>query len=110
MDRIIPESEQRRRTTKRVIGSLVAIAALAFSVAATMQWLRPSLRRADLQLARVERGSVDRTLQAAGTVMPAVEQVVSAPVEARVLRIVRRAGDRVRAGDELVALDTSASR
>lgn len=110
MDRIIPESEVRRRTAKRVIGSLVAIAALAFSVAATMQWLRPSLRRADLQFARVERGSVDRTLQAAGTIMPAVEQVVSSPVEARVLRIVRRAGDRVRAGDELVALDTSASR
>jgi len=110
MDRIIPESEVRRRTAKRVIGSIVAIAALAFSVAATMQWLRPSLRRADLQLARVERGSVDRTLQAAGTIMPAVEQVVSSPVEARVLRIVRRAGDRVRAGDELVALDTSASR
>jgi len=110
MDRIIPESEVRRRTAKRVIGSLVAIAALAFSVAATMQWLRPSLRRADLQFARVERGSVDSTLQAAGTIMPAVEQVVSSPVEARVLRIVRRAGDRVRAGDELVALDTSASR
>jgi HlyD family secretion protein len=110
MDRIIPESEVRRRMAKRVVGSLVAIAALAFSVAATMQWLRPSLRRADLQLARVERGSVDNTLQAAGTIMPAVEQVVSSPVEARVLRIVRRAGDRVRAGDELVALDTSASR
>lgn len=110
MDRVIPESEVRRRLAKRVIGSIVAVAALAFSVAATVQWLRPSLRRADLQFARVERGPVDRTLQAAGTIMPAVEQVVSSPVEARVLRIVRRAGDRVRAGDELVALDTSASR
>jgi len=110
MDRVIPESEVRRRTAKRVVGSIVAVAALAFSVAATVQWLRPSLRRVDLQFARVERGPVDRTLQAAGTIMPAVEQVVSSPVEARVLRIVRRAGDRVRAGDELVALDTSASR
>ena len=110
MDRVISESEVRRRLAKRVVGSIVAIAALAFSVAATVQWLRPSLRRSDLQFARVDRGAVDRALQAAGTVMPAVEQVVSSPVEARVLRIVRRAGDRVRAGDELVALDTSASR
>jgi HlyD family secretion protein len=110
MDRDIPESERRRRTTRRIGGTVIALAAIAFSVAATVQWLRPSLRRADLQFARVERGSVDSTLQAAGTIMPAVEQVVSSPVEARVLRIVRRAGDRVHAGDELVALDTSASR
>lgn len=110
MDRVIPESEQRRRKVKRVGGTLIALAAIAFSFAATVQWLRPSLKRADLQFATVEKGSVDSTLQAAGTIMPAVEQVVSSPVEARVLRIVRRAGDRVRAGDELVALDTSVAR
>jgi HlyD family secretion protein len=110
MDRIIPESERQRRRARRVAGTLVAAGAVAFFVAATVQWLRPSLRRADLQFARVERGSVDQTLQAAGTIMPAVEQVVSSPVDARVLRIIRRAGDHVRAGDELVALDTSASR
>jgi HlyD family secretion protein len=81
-----------------------------FSIAAAVQWLRPSLHWRDVQIARVDRGSVDAALQASGAIIPAVEQVVSSPVEARVLRIVRRAGDRVRAGDELVALDTSASR
>jgi HlyD family secretion protein len=36
--------------------------------------------------------------------------VVSSPVEARVLRVERRAGDRVRAGDELLTLDTAATQ
>jgi HlyD family secretion protein len=42
--------------------------------------------------------------------VPLVEQVVSSPVEARVLNVGRRAGDRVKAGDELLTLDTSESR
>ena len=110
MDREIAPEVRRMRVIKRAATIVIAIAAAAFSVAATVEWLRPSVHRRDIQIARVERGSVDATLQASGTIMPATEQVVSSPVEARVLRIVRRAGDRVRAGDELVALDTSASR
>ncbi|HEV7922183.1 MAG TPA: HlyD family efflux transporter periplasmic adaptor subunit [Thermoanaerobaculia bacterium] len=75
-----------------------------------MQWLRPSVNRRDIRTARVERGAIDATVQASGMVVPADEQVVSSPVEARVLRIGRRAGDRVRAGDELLTLDTTAAQ
>jgi len=107
MDRALAPEIRRRRIARVVITTVVAIAAIAFSFAATVQWLRPSIRRADIQTARVERGNVDATLQASGTIVPAVEQVVSSPIEARVLRIIRRPGDRVRAGDELLALDTS---
>ncbi|MEA2570149.1 MAG: HlyD family secretion protein [Acidobacteriota bacterium] len=110
MDREITADIRRRRLIRRVATVIVAIAAIAFSFAATVQWLRPSVKRRNIQTARVERGAVDASLQASGTVVPATEQVVSSPVEARVLRIVRRAGDRVRAGDEVIALDTSATR
>ena len=110
MDREIPVTERRARLTKRVAAVVIALAAISFSFAATVEWLRPSVKRRDIQTGRVERGTVDATLQASGTIVPAGEQVVSSPVEARVLRIVRHAGDRVRPGDELVSLDTSATR
>jgi HlyD family secretion protein len=102
--------ETKRRNMRRAITIAVAAAALLFSLAATVTWLRPSVRRQDLQIARVERGSVDATLQASGVVLPEVETVLSSPVEARVLRINHRAGDVLHAGDEIVTLDTSATR
>jgi HlyD family secretion protein len=110
MDRDLTKDERRRRVVRRVVPVGVAVAAIAFSLAATMQWLKPSVRRRDIQAARVERGAIDAAVQAAGIVVPANEQVVSSPVEARVLRIGRRAGDRVRAGDELLALDTTGAQ
>lgn len=110
MDRDITQEVRTRRTVRQVVIVVVAIAAAASSLAATVEWLRPSLDRDAIQLARVERGSVEATLQASGTVVPLVEQVVSSPVEARVLRVGRRAGAVVREGDELLTLDTAATR
>ncbi|HEX8170464.1 MAG TPA: HlyD family efflux transporter periplasmic adaptor subunit [Thermoanaerobaculia bacterium] len=110
MDREIAKEVRTRRTARRVLIVLIAVAAVVFSFAATIAWLRPSVKRRDLRTARVERGPVEATLQASGTVVPRVEQVVSSPVEARVLRIDRRAGDAVQAGDALVTLDTAGAR
>jgi HlyD family secretion protein len=109
MDREISPDVRRRVIVKRVVTAVVAVAAIVFSFAATVAWLRPSIRRRDIQTAAVGRGPVDATLQASGTIIPAVEQVVSAPLDSRVLRIVRRAGDHVRAGDPIVELDTASA-
>jgi HlyD family secretion protein len=110
MDREIGQDVQRRRILRRVLLAVIAVAAAAFCLAATVEWLRPSVDRADMQTARVTRGSVEAMLQASGTVVPLVEQVVSSPVEARVLRIGRRAGATVKTGDELLTLDTAATQ
>src|SRR5688572_8591482 len=110
MDREIAPEVRKRRVTRRVVAAIVGVAALAFFFAASMRWLRPSIDRRDVRIAKVERGPVEASIQANGTIIPLVERVVSSPVEARVLRVGRRAGDRVKAGDELIALDTAASR
>jgi HlyD family secretion protein len=110
MDREIVPEERRRRLMRRAAVALVAVGALVFFFAASLRWLRPSVDRRDIRIARVGRGPVESTLQAGGTVVPLVEHIVSSPVEARVLRVGRRAGDRVKVGDELIALDTGAAR
>jgi HlyD family secretion protein len=110
MDREIAQTVRTKRTARRVIVAVIAVAALIFCAAATVSWLRPSVRRNDVQIARVERGNIDATIQAAGTVVPEIETVISSPVEARALRIQHRAGDRLHAGDAILTLDTSATK
>ena len=71
--------------------------------------LRPSVRRDRVRTARVEAGPLEASLTASGTVVPDVEHVISSPIDARVLAVLRRVGDAVEAGDPIVRLDTSAS-
>jgi len=110
MDREIEPGVMQRRRVRRVVTVIVAIAAAMFFLATTVSWLKPSLRRSEVLTARVARGTVNATLQASGTVVPAIETVISSPVEARVLRIDHRAGDRLKTGDGILTLDTSGSR
>jgi HlyD family secretion protein len=110
MDREITDEVRRRRRIRLAVTGVIAVAAAAFFLAATVEWLRPSLRRSEMQTARITRGAVEATVQANGTVVPLIEQVVSSPVEARVLRVGHRAGAMLHTGDELLALDTAATR
>jgi HlyD family secretion protein len=82
---------------------------LASALAWGTDLLRPSVRRDRVRTARVESGPLEASLTASGTVVPAVEHVISSPIDARVLAVLRRVGDTLKAGDPIVRLDTSDS-
>ena len=60
MDREIAPEVRRMRVIKRAATIVIAIAAAAFSVAATVEWLRPSVHRRDIQIARVVPGQASK--------------------------------------------------
>ncbi len=109
MDRPVDPSYSRRRWMKRVgLGVLVGVAFLT-----TLAWgpalLTSSVTRARVRTALVSVGPIESTLTASGTVVPEFEQVLAAPLDARVLRILKKPGDKVRKGDPIVQLDVSDS-
>lgn len=110
MDRELDTSFRRRRIWRSVSwtgGSLALIAAVLLLLPG---WLRPSLQRDRIRIGAVDRGPVEGIIEASGTVIPAFEGVLSSPVEARVEKILKRPGETVKAGEEILRLDTSASR
>lgn len=110
MDRELDASFLRRRLARRGAWGL-GIAAGAVGLFVLLPgWLRPSLDRDAIRTGIVDRGPVEGIVEASGTVVPAFEKVLSSPVEARVVRILRRPGERVEPGDEILELDVSASR
>lgn len=98
---------------KKLVGPTLFCLSLAI-VMATLYYvlphiLRPTIALAAVRTARVERGLVVATLTASGTVVPEFEQVLSSPVDARVIKILRRAGVEVKRGEPILELDVSAS-
>ena len=110
MDRELDASFRRQQIWRRAGwtgGSLALVAAVLLLLPG---WLRPSLERDRLRIGTVDRGPVEGVVEASGTVIPAFEGVLSSPVEARVEKILKRPGEVVRVGEEILKLDTSASR
>ena len=110
MDRELDVSFRRRLMARRVGVGVAGVALVVAVLLFLPGWLRPSVDRDRIRTARVERGPVEATVQASGTVIPAFESVLSSPVEARVQKVLKRPGERVAVGEEILVLDTSASR
>jgi HlyD family secretion protein len=110
MDRPIDDGFRRRRLLRRLGLVALVTAALVLALGLGTRLLRPSVARDRLRTARVERGPMEATLTASGTVVPEVEQVISSPVDARVLRIRKRPGDVLDRGEAILELDLAASR
>jgi HlyD family secretion protein len=105
MDRDLEPTERRRELLTRAARWAVPLAAVLVLLALLPGWLRPSLDRDRLRTALVERGAVEGAVSAGGLVVPAFESVLSSPVEARVVRLLKRPGDRVAVGEPVVELD-----
>lgn len=109
MDREIDAQERRRGIIKRWAIAGGVTVALGLAVSWGFGFIRPSLQRSMVRTAIVDEGPVDASLSATGVVVPETEQVLSSPVDARLLRVVRKAGTAVKAGDAIVELDVNAS-
>jgi HlyD family secretion protein len=107
VDRPLDAGFQRQRALKRIILTSGAIALVAALLWWGPGWVSPGVSRSRIRTARVDVGPIESVIMASGTVMPEVEEVISSPVSARVLRILRRAGAELAPGDRLVELDTS---
>lgn len=105
MDRILALDTQRRHARRPwlVGGALLLVIVLA--IWGFRSVLRPSLTAAQIRTARVEVGAVEATLAAGGTVEPAREAVITAPIASTIRRVLYQPGDRVMPGQPIIALD-----
>jgi HlyD family secretion protein len=110
VDRPLAPEVTRRQTRRRLAvgGTALSMAVVGYLWLPGM--LSPSVRRDAIRTATVERGPVDATISATGVVVPEVEQVITSPVEARVLRVIERAGAKLTAGQPILRLDVSQAR
>lgn len=105
MDKEIPLKERRRRKLlkwARVAGVVLVIVG---AVVWFTDFSRSSVRRASLQIAEADRGTIETTVSASGKVSPLIEELITSPISSRVLEVYHSAGDSVREGEPLLLLD-----
>ena len=109
MDRALTASMRYRNRLRRGLTVGLPVVVVGMLVTSLSGWLRPTLARVRIRTAEVTVGSIEAVITATGLVTPEVERVLSSPLDARVLRILKRPGAIVNAGDPVVELDTGES-
>ena len=109
MDRDLSPGQRRRRWLLLAAKALAAVAVVATLAWTAQRLLRPSIDREDLRTAVVERGRLEATVTATGTIVPRIEQTLSSPVSAEIVSVPVSLGERVKHGQIVMSLDTRTS-
>ncbi|TAE25497.1 MAG: HlyD family efflux transporter periplasmic adaptor subunit [Candidatus Kapaibacterium sp.] len=109
MDREFSPELQRSNSFRSVLKFVVPLALVGAAVVYGAGMIAPSLDKTAIRTATVERGAVEAVIEASGVVVPEIDRVLTSPIDARVLRILKRAGDSVSKGEAIVTLDLAAS-
>jgi HlyD family secretion protein len=109
MDREIDPGFRKKQLIRRSAYSIAIISLTAVTFIWGPALLKPTVNRARIRTAKVDVGPVEAAITASGTVVPEFEQVLSSPINARVLKILKRPGAALKKGDPIVELDMSES-
>ncbi len=105
MDREIPKKTLQRERRKRWLGYGMAGLLLIGGIIWIPSLMQSRVNEKDLLFSVVDRGTLEVSVSASGKIVPAVEEIITSPVSARIVEVYRRSGDSVEAGTPLLKLD-----
>ena len=107
MDRELSSNSIKANKRKRLWQILATIIFIVIAILGFRSLITPSISRAEIRTAVVEKGPVVATLTATGVVVPEHEQVITSPIQARIEHVVHSSGEQVKPGDQILLLDRS---
>ncbi len=105
MDRELDPFYRKKIIIKRSIFGLAAVVVAVLFFSYVFGLIKPSVKRSRIRTSVVENGMVRETFTSSGTVIPEFEQVISCPVNTKVLKVLKQPGDYLYPGEKLLELD-----
>src|SRR5258708_21928546 len=109
MDRDLPDQLRIKRKNKTILFIGGAILVLVLLSGLLRAALKTSLKKSVINIAVVEKGNIENTINATGEVLPEFEEVLTRPINASIQKVGLAAGSEVKVGQSILTLDKAAS-
>ncbi|MEW6051747.1 MAG: HlyD family efflux transporter periplasmic adaptor subunit [Candidatus Zixiibacteriota bacterium] len=106
-DRLIDPAVLSRRRWKSITRVVAILLVVAIACYVLYTRIRPSVSRTVIRTSVADIGTVEASIPATGIILPAHEQVITSPIDSRVIAVLRHVGDKLAPGDQILLLDTS---
>jgi Membrane-fusion protein len=105
MDREITVEEKRKHLKKQLIPILAVGISMVIIFIIIRGLLEDSLTVSSLDIGEVDRGPIEVTITASGTLSPLIEEIIVSPINSKILETYKTPGDTVQEGEPLLKLD-----
>ncbi|HYE73157.1 MAG TPA: efflux RND transporter periplasmic adaptor subunit [Blastocatellia bacterium] len=107
MDRALDSITRKKLIARRIIIPLLIVALGSAALVWGGAWLKPTVARTRIRTAKVDVGPIEANITATGVVLPEFEQVISSPLDARVVKVLKKPGATLKKGEPILELDVS---
>lgn len=105
MDREISKDVRRKEAIKQWSKVGIGLIVVVVVVAGVLSVMQTTLKRKDLTISKTDIGTIEVSVSASGKVVPAFEEIITSPINSRVVEIYKKGGDMVDIGDPILRLD-----
>ena len=105
MDREIPKEVRQKERNKRIVKVGGISAGIIVGMAVLISFMQSSVKRRDINLSTVDKGTIEVSVSASGKVVPAFEEIINSPINSRINEAYRKGGDSVDVGTPILKLD-----
>ena len=105
MDREIPKEIRKKERNKKIIRFSAIAVTIVVVISILISLMRTGVKKKDIILSAVDQGTIEVSVSASGKVAPAFEEIITSPINSRIVEVYRRGGDSVDVGTPILNLD-----
>ena len=105
MDREIPKEIHKKERNKKIIRFSAIAVTIVVVISILISLMRTGVKKKDIILSAVDQGTIEVSVSASGKVAPAFEEIITSPINSRIVEVYRRGGDSVDVGTPILKLD-----
>ena len=105
MDREIPKEIRKKERNKKIIRFSAIAVTIVVVISILISLMRTGVKKKDIILSVVDQGTIEVSVSAPGKVAPAFEEIITSPINSRIVEVYRRGGDSVDVGTPILKLD-----
>ena len=110
MDREIPKEVLKKERNKQIMKYGGIGAAMVVCAAMLLSFMQSGVKREDLIVSTVDKGTIEVSVSASGRVVPAFEEIINSPIHSRILEVYGKGGDSVEVGTPILKLDLQSTQ
>ncbi|MCP4580736.1 MAG: HlyD family efflux transporter periplasmic adaptor subunit [candidate division Zixibacteria bacterium] len=105
MDRELSTQYKRKKKLLKYSGVAATIIIIVISVMGFRYILGSSVNRSMIRTAVAEIGSIEASITASGNVVPEYEQIITSPIQSKIDKVFKNAGESIQAGQSILKLN-----
>ena len=105
MDREIPKEIRKKERNKKIIRFSAIAVTIVVVISILISLMCTGVKKKDIILSAVDQGTIEVSVSASGKVAPAFEEIITSPINSRIVEVYRRGGDSVDVGTPILKLD-----